>query len=241
MRGNHPVHPARRPGGRGLGGHPPHPRRPARPGGPADAAGAVRRARPLPADQGLEDPPARTRPGRPPGPGAAAGRVLRRAAPLRAREPAGRGDQRARPRAGPHPAAVEGEPARRGAPARRAPPRRAPGTPPGHRRAELAGRRRHHRRAGVPQDQPGQPGPGPRPAPGSINDLVQAAIGRAGLQGGPFSAHSLRAGFVTFAHLRGASDRAIAHQTRHRSLATRGAYVRMETAWQDNAATQLGL
>jgi integrase len=33
--------------------------------------------------------------------------------------------------------------------------------------------------------------------PESINDLVQAAIGRAGLQGGPFSAHSLRAGFVT--------------------------------------------
>ncbi|MDT7708723.1 MAG: hypothetical protein QOG20_4330, partial [Pseudonocardiales bacterium] len=69
--------------------------------------------------------------------------------------------------------------------------------------------------------------------PESINDLVQAAIGRAGLQGGPFSAHSLRAGFVTFAHLCGASDRAIAHQTRHRSLASLGAYVRMESAWQE--------
>ncbi|MEK6439195.1 site-specific integrase [Pseudonocardia sp. T1-2H] len=77
--------------------------------------------------------------------------------------------------------------------------------------------------------------------PESINDLVQAAVARAGLPGGPFSAHSLRAGFVTYAHLRGASDRAIAHQTRHRSLATLGAYVRLETAWQDNAATQLGL
>jgi hypothetical protein len=32
-----------------------------------------------------------------------------------------------------------------------------------------------------------------------------------------------------------------AHQTRHRSPATLGAYVRVETAWQDNAATQLGL
>jgi hypothetical protein len=51
----------------------------------------------------------------------------------------------------------------------------------------------------------------------------------------------LRAGFVTFAHLHGTSDRAIAHQTLHRSLATLGAYVRVETAWQDNAATQLGL
>jgi hypothetical protein len=46
---------------------------------------------------------------------------------------------------------------------------------------------------------------------------------------------------VTYAHLRGASDRAIAHQTRHRSLATLGQYVRISEAWQDNAATQLGL
>lgn len=46
---------------------------------------------------------------------------------------------------------------------------------------------------------------------------------------------------MTFAHLRGASDRAIAHQTRHRSLATVGTYVRIHEAWDDNAATQLGL
>lgn len=77
--------------------------------------------------------------------------------------------------------------------------------------------------------------------PESINDLVHAAAARAELAGGPYSAHSLRAGFVTYSHLRGASDRAIAHQTRHRSLATLGAYVRIETAWEDNAATQLGL
>jgi len=43
------------------------------------------------------------------------------------------------------------------------------------------------------------------------------------------------------AHLRGASDRAIAHQTRHRSLATLDGYVRVHTASADNAATQLGL
>jgi hypothetical protein len=59
------------------------------------------------------------------------------------------------PRAGPQPAAVEDEPARRGARARRAPPRRAPGAPPGHPGAGLAGDRRHRQRAGVPQDQPG--------------------------------------------------------------------------------------
>ncbi|MEU7818049.1 hypothetical protein [Pseudonocardia sp. NPDC049154] len=75
----------------------------------------------------------------------------------------------------------------------------------------------------------------------SVNVLVQNAIARAGIGGGPWSAHSLRAGFVTYAHLRGASDRAIAHQTRHRSLASVGTYVRIHQAWEDNAATMLGL
>jgi site-specific recombinase XerD len=70
---------------------------------------------------------------------------------------------------------------------------------------------------------------------------VQKAVARAGLDPTPYSAHSLRAGFVTYAHLRGASDRAIAHQTRHRSLATLGGYVRIQQAWTDNAATALGL
>jgi len=77
--------------------------------------------------------------------------------------------------------------------------------------------------------------------PASINVLVQGAVARAGLDADAYSAHSLRAGFVTYAHLRGASDRAIAHQTRHRSLATLGQYVRVAQAWDDNAATQLGL
>jgi integrase len=79
-----------------------------------------------------------------------------------------------------------------------------------------------------------------RLAEGSVNDLVQLATARAGLDG-TYSAHSLRAGFVTYAHLRGASDRAIADQTRHRSLASVGTYIRIHTAWEDNAATQLGL
>ena len=84
--------------------------------------------------------------------------------------------------------------------------------------------------------------PSSRPLhPESINTLVQQAVKRAGLDPTPYSAHSLRAGFVTYAHLRGASDRAIAHQTRHRSLATLGSYVRIQEAWTDNAATVLGL
>ena len=77
--------------------------------------------------------------------------------------------------------------------------------------------------------------------PESVNALVRNAIHRSGTDARGYSAHSLRAGFVTHAHLRGATDRAIAHQTRHRSLATLGTYVRIHTAWDDNAATQLGL
>ena len=80
---------------------------------------------------------------------------------------------------------------------------------------------------------------------GAVNTIVQTAVVRAGLvepgaENG-YSAHSLRAGFVTYAHGRGASDRAIAHQTRHRSLHTLGTYIRVDTAWDDNAATTLGL
>lgn len=77
--------------------------------------------------------------------------------------------------------------------------------------------------------------------PESVNSLVQRAISRAGIDPEHYSAHSLRAGFITYAHLRGATDRAIAHQTRHRSLATLGGYVRIHNAWTDNAATALGL
>ena len=84
-----------------------------------------------------------------------------------------------------------------------------------------------------------------RLVPRVVNDVVQAAVERAGLvepgADGGYSAHSLRAGFVTYAHSRGASDRAIAHQTRHRSLHTVGTYIRVDTAWDDNAATALGL
>jgi hypothetical protein len=82
---------------------------------------------------------------------------------------------------------------------------------------------------------------GRRLSANAVNFLVQAAIERAGIDPLAYSPHSLRAGFVTYAHLRGASDRAIAHQTRHRSMATLGQYVRIHEAWQDNAATQLGL
>ncbi|MEJ8281639.1 site-specific integrase [Pseudonocardia spirodelae] len=75
--------------------------------------------------------------------------------------------------------------------------------------------------------------------PESVNAIVQRAVARADIGPGPWSAHSLRAGHVTYAHQRGASDRAIAHQTRHRSLATIGTYVRIDDAWEDNSAALL--
>lgn len=75
---------------------------------------------------------------------------------------------------------------------------------------------------------------------GALNTIVQARISGAGIDVAEYSAHSLRAGFITYASLRGASDHAIAHQSRHRSLASVGIYRRIESAWADNAATQLG-
>ena len=75
----------------------------------------------------------------------------------------------------------------------------------------------------------------------AINRAVQRACTRALGTTIAYSAHSLRAGFATYAAQRGASDRAIAHQTRHRSLASLDAYIRVENAWTDNAATILDL
>jgi integrase len=76
----------------------------------------------------------------------------------------------------------------------------------------------------------------------AINNAVQRACVRAlGPDGRAYSAPSLRAGFATYASQRGASDRAIAHQTRQRSLASLDQYIRMENAWADNAATALDL
>ncbi len=49
-----------------------------------------------------------------------------------------------------------------------------------------------------------------------------------------------RAGFVTYAHLRGATDRAIAHQTRHRSMDTITTYIRVDDVFTDNAVLQIG-
>ncbi|WP_082538470.1 MULTISPECIES: site-specific integrase [unclassified Pseudonocardia] len=87
---------------------------------------------------------------------------------------------------------------------------------------------------------------GNRPAPtalhrASVNRRITELAAAAGHAEQGYSPHSLRSGFVTWAHLRGASDREIAAQTRHRSLASVGGYVRVQTAWSSNAATNMGL
>ena len=51
--------------------------------------------------------------------------------------------------------------------------------------------------------------------------------------------HSLRAGFITTAALKGCSERAIANQTGHKSVPVLRAYVRRAQAFDDNAATSV--
>jgi integrase len=73
----------------------------------------------------------------------------------------------------------------------------------------------------------------------SVNFLVKQAVARAGANPDEHTAHGLRAGFVTYANLMGQTDRSIARQTRHRSMASLGQYVRISDAWTSNAAAQL--
>ena len=69
----------------------------------------------------------------------------------------------------------------------------------------------------------------------TVNHLVQGAIKRACIDPLPYSAHSLRAGFVTYAHLRG-------HRPPDPSpLHGDPRAVRPDPRGLDNAATQLGL
>lgn len=77
--------------------------------------------------------------------------------------------------------------------------------------------------------------------PDGLSRLITQAVTRAGLDATGFSAHSLRAGFVTYAAKRGATSLQIARQTRHKDLASIGIYTRIEDAWEENAATQLPL
>lgn len=73
----------------------------------------------------------------------------------------------------------------------------------------------------------------------AVTMIVDKAAVRAGLEPGKYSAHSLRAGFVTYADELGLPDDTIKRQTRHTADATLQRYKRHESIWTENAATGL--
>jgi integrase len=73
----------------------------------------------------------------------------------------------------------------------------------------------------------------------SLSRIVKKAAAAAGLEPEAFSGHSLRAGFVTQAKLRGKAEDSIMRQTGHRSVAMLRKYDRRANLWRDNAAAGL--
>ncbi|UPL51265.1 site-specific integrase [Hymenobacter sublimis] len=69
----------------------------------------------------------------------------------------------------------------------------------------------------------------------TINTLVQRYLGLG------YTAHSLRASFVTVAKLNGADDSKIMNQTKHKTSAMIRRYTRLDNVQQHNAAKELGL
>lgn len=68
-----------------------------------------------------------------------------------------------------------------------------------------------------------------------LNLIVQRYLGAS------FSAHSLRASFVTIAKLSGADDSEVMNQTKHKSSEMIRRYTRLDNVRQHNAAQKLGL
>lgn len=71
--------------------------------------------------------------------------------------------------------------------------------------------------------------------------VVKRRAEQAGLDPSNYSGHSLRTGFATTEAANGATERAIANQTGHKSMEVLRRYVRHGTIWTDNAAVTLGL
>ncbi|MHB1447429.1 MAG: site-specific integrase [Acidimicrobiales bacterium] len=71
--------------------------------------------------------------------------------------------------------------------------------------------------------------------------VVKRAAGRAGLDAADFAGHSLRAGLATSAAAAGVSERVIAEQTGHRSMAVLRRYIREGSLFRENAAAAVGL
>ena len=70
----------------------------------------------------------------------------------------------------------------------------------------------------------------------SVADIVKRYAGKAGLSVADFSAHSLRAGFVTSAADRNADLNRIMDQTRHRDPRTVRAYIRRADRFKNHTS-----
>jgi integrase len=72
-----------------------------------------------------------------------------------------------------------------------------------------------------------------------VGDLVKEVCERAGLDPARFSAHSLRAGFITSAAGKGVTLDNIMRQSRHKDPRVAATYIRHKTVWDHNAAEGL--
>jgi site-specific recombinase XerD len=75
--------------------------------------------------------------------------------------------------------------------------------------------------------------------PHSVGMIVKTCAGRAGYNVGEFGAHSLRAGFLTSAAMRGASIFKMMDVSRHKSVDTLRSYVRDADAFKNHAGAGL--
>ena len=82
---------------------------------------------------------------------------------------------------------------------------------------------------------------GSRLSGGAVSLILKSAAQRARIDPVMLSGHSLRAGFATTAAANGATEQAIANQTRHRSMSVLRRYIRHGSVFTDNAVGTLGL
>lgn len=75
----------------------------------------------------------------------------------------------------------------------------------------------------------------------SVSLVLKTLVRKAGLDGSTISGHSLRAGFVTEALIRGATYAHVQRQTGHKSLNMVGVYDRDKARFRNNAVMMLGL
>jgi integrase len=75
----------------------------------------------------------------------------------------------------------------------------------------------------------------------AVHEVLRRRLKAAGVDPTGFSAHSLRAGFITDALTAGANHHEVMRQTRHRSPGTVEVYARHYTPLEANAVTRIGL